>query len=178
MVYTLRKATKEDKSTLNTVELSAASIFERIPELADLKGTHASSEEIENWLTNGRIYIAEDISKPVGFVAAIPMDTALYIAEISTIVEYQGKGVGSALIGAVIDWAREEFTGAKTKPRVTLTTYREVPWNGPWYRRRGFKEVDAGAIGPKHHAKMVYDQEERNFVRPGYTRCCMLWEEE
>jgi hypothetical protein len=25
--------------------------------------------------------------------------------------------------------------------RVTLTTYADVPWNGPWYARHGFAEL-------------------------------------
>lgn len=177
MTFTLRRATEQDLSALNAIEISAASVFERIPELADLKTFHSSPEQIQKWFSNGRIYVAEDLGKVVGFVAAVPMDTAIYIAEISTVVESQGKGVGSALFGAVTKWAREESVLAKSKPRISLTTYREVPWNAPWYRKLGFKEVDAATIGPKHNAKMLYDKEERSLVRPGYTRCCMLWEE-
>jgi GNAT superfamily N-acetyltransferase len=174
--YTLTRATKEDRPTLSAIELDAVSVFSRIPELADLSRIQVPAEQLESWILNGRVYIANDDGKPVGFVAAVPMDTTLYIAEISTIPEYQGKGVGSVLIEAVFAQARET-TVPEQKTRVSLTTYREVPWNGRWYLKRGFKEVDAEALGPKHIAKMVYDREERKLVRPGYTRCCMLWEE-
>ena len=176
--YAVRQATEEDKTTLTAIELNAVALFKTIPALADLGSDHASPEQLSAWLSNGRIYIAEDNGKPVGYVAAVTMDTTLYIAEISSIQEYQGKGVGTRLVAAVFDWARElAAAAAGSRPRVSLTTYREVVWNAPWYRKRGFKEVDAESIGPKHIKKMM-DDGERNLARPGYTRCCMLWEEE
>jgi GNAT superfamily N-acetyltransferase len=174
--YTLTRATEEDLSTLSAIELDAVSVFSRIPELAGFSRNQVPAKQLESWISNGRIYIANDSGRPVGFVAAVPMDTTFYIAEICTIPDYQGQGVGGILIEAVFAWARETAVPGQ-KTRVSLTTYREVPWNGPWYLKRGFKEVDAETLGPKHVAKMVYDREERKLVRPGYTRCCMLWEE-
>jgi hypothetical protein len=32
-------------------------------------------------------------------------------------------------------------------PTVTLTTERNLPWNAPFYRRHGFEEIEAGALG-------------------------------
>lgn len=176
--YALREATENDTKTLTAIELDAVALFKAVPELADLGETHASPDQLSTWLSSGRIYIAEDNGKQVGFVAAVTMDTTLYIAEISTVQEYQGKGVGTTLIAAVLDWARELSAATGSKPRVSLTTYREITWNAPYYRKRGFKEVEAETLGPKHVEKMMYDRGERNLVRPGYTRCCMLWEGE
>jgi hypothetical protein len=31
---------------------------------------------------------------------------------------------------------------------VTLTTFADVPWNAPYYRRLGFADVPPGAQGP------------------------------
>ena len=176
--YTFRRATEKDIDTLTAIETNAASIFKDIPELADLGGSHVAVETIHDWLSNGRVYIAEDNGTPAGFVAAIPRDTAVYVAEVSTLPAYQGKGVGTALLGLVMDWARERAASTDDRPRVSLTTYREVSWNAPWYRKLGFKEVEPETIGPKHVQKVRYDREERNLERNGYTRCCMLWEGE
>ena len=176
--YSLREATEDDKDLLATIELDAVALFKTVPELAYLGESHASPEQLSIWLSAGRIYIAEDNGKAVGFVAAVTMDDTLYIAEISTIQEYQGKGVGLTLISTVFDWARELAAATGSKPRVSLTTYREITWNAPYYRKRGFREVEARTLGPKHVEKMTKDHGERDLVRPGYSRCCMLWEEE
>ena len=36
--------------------------------------------------------------------------------------------------------------------RLTLTTYVDVPWNGPYYRCLGFVPVPDAAIGPQLRA--------------------------
>jgi hypothetical protein len=40
-------------------------------------------------------------------------------------------------------WARSRGLGA-----LTLTTYLEVPWNGPYYERLGFSYLAAGEETP------------------------------
>ena len=44
------------------------------------------------------------------------------------------SGIGAALINTVINDARTSGSSA-----VTLTTFIDVPWNGPYYRRLGFE---------------------------------------
>ena len=109
------------------------------------------------------------------------MDTTIYLAEISVRGDQQSQGAGGLLLDAIFDWGRELAASGREEgyrnPRVSLTTYREVAWNGPWYRRKGFKEVPAESLGPKHVDKMNHDQAERDLLRPGFSRCCMLWEE-
>lgn len=48
--------------------------------------------------------------------------------------EHGRRGIGGALVGSVCDWARASGIAS-----VTLTTYREIPWNEPFYRRLGFE---------------------------------------
>jgi hypothetical protein len=42
---------------------------------------------------------------------------------------------------------------------VTLTTYRDVPWNAPWYARRGFSVLDAGQWGPELSELVRHERE-------------------
>jgi hypothetical protein len=46
-------------------------------------------------------------------------------------------------VEVVLTWSQ-----AAGHPAVTLTTYRDVPWNGPWYRRRGFVDLADADLGP------------------------------
>lgn len=50
---------------------------------------------------------------------------------------WQRQGVGRRLIGAVAEEAKRQGAG-----RLTLTTFIEVPWNAPYYRRLGFRPLD------------------------------------
>jgi GNAT superfamily N-acetyltransferase len=54
--------------------------------------------------------------------------------------------IGAALLDAVAERAR-----AAGLDGLSLSTFREAPWNAPYYRRLGFVEVaggaDAGDVG-------------------------------
>ena len=50
--------------------------------------------------------------------------------------EEQGRGLGRRLAEPALLDARERGLRA-----VTLTTFREVPWNEPWYARLGFRSL-------------------------------------
>ena len=75
---------------------------------------------------------------PVAFLAAETQADGAVIHQLSVARDHQRQGLGSALMAAAIAWAGE--TG---QPRVMLTTFRQVPWNEPYYRRLGFVEPPA-----------------------------------
>ncbi len=55
-------------------------------------------------------------------------------------------------------------------PSLTLTTFRAVPWNEPYYRRLGFVTLDNGQLGPRLRA--VLDAEKQAGL-PIAQRCAM-----
>jgi GNAT superfamily N-acetyltransferase len=179
--YTIRDASTKDIPPLCAIGNAAVTKFGSIPELAHLVGTGedtAMSKKIKQSLDRGRIFVAEHEGQAIGFLGTFDMDSTIYIAEISVHPDFNGKGVGGMLMEAVFAWARKRaLEKGDAVARVSLTTYVEVSWNGPWYQRKGFREVDAASIGPEHAEKMRYDREERGLVKPGYNRCCMLWEQ-
>ncbi|MEU6034913.1 MULTISPECIES: GNAT family N-acetyltransferase [Actinomadura] len=69
---------------------------------------------------------------PVAFAAVRPLDGATYLEQIAVHAGHVRKGIGTRLLRAVLQRA-----GA---PGVTLLTFRDVPWNAPWYARHGFAE--------------------------------------
>jgi N-acetylglutamate synthase-like GNAT family acetyltransferase len=52
-------------------------------------------------------------------------------------LEFQGRGIGRALVETVEAWAVERELGG-----VTLTTFRDVEWNRPLYEHLGFSVLD------------------------------------
>ncbi len=56
------------------------------------------------------------------------------------------------LLDAVCDAA------AVLAPAVTLTTFRDVPWNAPWYARRGFAVLPPERWGPEPAALVEHER--------------------
>jgi GNAT superfamily N-acetyltransferase len=73
---------------------------------------------------------------PVGFVQLEEVDGLAYIVELAVIPKWMRQGIGSALLERACEWAR-----TRGYPAIALTTYADVPWNGPYYARRGFVEI-------------------------------------
>ena len=91
--------------------------------------------DLEAWRKAGRAWVTTDRDgHPVGFVVVDLIDGGAHVEEISVLPELGGKGHGMALMRHVEGWARRK--GLAT---VTLTTFRDVPWNRPWYERRGYR---------------------------------------
>lgn len=176
---TIRAVTASDIDQICQIDTDASSKFASIPALADLAdGSHGPLEfsTVQHWLASGTVYAAEDEKDMLGFTAVQPKDGILYIAELSVREIHQGRGLGTLLLEKVFKHARQtsESIGSSVA-KVSLTTYPDVPWNGPWYQKRGFEEVSAETLGSWHVQKVQQDDEE--LARPGYRRCCMLREE-
>ena len=56
--------------------------------------------------------------------------------ELSVDLAWQGKGIGRQLIARAADHARK--VGLTS---LTLTTFRDVPWNAPFYAKLGFEYI-------------------------------------
>lgn len=78
--------------------------------------------------------------KPIGFVIGLVHPDSYYLAELSVDPAYGRRGVGRALVNhfCATAWAR----GADA---VTLSTFRDVPWNAPFYAKLGFVEIPRAA---------------------------------
>ena len=91
--------------------------------------------DLDRWRKAGRAWVTTDRDgHPVGFVVVDLVDEAAHVEEISVLPDLGGRGHGMALMRHVEKWAR-----AKGFMAVTLTTFSEVPWNRPWYERRGYR---------------------------------------
>lgn len=79
------------------------------------------------------IFVVED--PPVAFIWLREVDGMAYVEKVSVTPSAMRTGVGTALLEHACEWARDaEY------PAITLTTYADVPWNGPFFRARGFAE--------------------------------------
>lgn len=136
----IRLARDNDIAALRSIERSAGAAFRRIADLAWLAdGEVQSAERHRTLITQGTNWVATDAyDRPLGFLSAEVIVSELHILELSVALERQGRGIGKALVLAAIGAARARGLAA-----VTLTTFRDVPWNAPFYRRLGFEVLDA-----------------------------------
>ncbi|MBW4457630.1 MAG: GNAT family N-acetyltransferase [Nostoc indistinguendum CM1-VF10] len=54
--------------------------------------------------------------------------------QIDVAPEHGQRGIGSALVGTVCTWAKQQ--GYRI---VSLSTFRDIPWNAPFYSKLGFQ---------------------------------------
>jgi GNAT superfamily N-acetyltransferase len=107
-----------------------------------------SVEELEAFRAAGRAWVAVDgRDRPVAYLLAAVVDGALHVAQVSVASAQARQGLGTALVDHLAAVA-----AAEGRPAVTLTTFRDVPWNAPYYRRLGFAVVEPGEQGPELRA--------------------------
>ena len=73
---------------------------------------------------------------PVGLCRIDAVGEGAHLEQLSVRPEYGRRGIGRSLLRAGIEWAR-----AHDYDELTLTTYRDVSWNGPFYASEGFVEI-------------------------------------
>ncbi|MGO4571145.1 GNAT family N-acetyltransferase [Microvirga sp. 2TAF3] len=152
---TIRIARTEDLDKLAPIERSAASMFRDVGLVWLAEGDTMDPAVLAALCRDGTLWAAVDgEDEPVGFLAAHALDDAFYIAEISVARSHQWQGIGVRLIAAATDHARAAGFGT-----MTLTTYRDLPWNGPFYAKLGFMEVDPAEAEPGHVGKLRAEAE-------------------
>jgi GNAT superfamily N-acetyltransferase/uncharacterized damage-inducible protein DinB len=113
----------------------------------------SSVEELDEARQRRRLWVATRDGEIVGFAQAMILDGVAHLDEIDVVPEQMRKGVGSKLIETVCQWA-----GHAGYSKITLSTFRDVPWNRPFYERRGFRVVDPVSLPPQHRALVATEQ--------------------
>ncbi|SEU42360.1 Acetyltransferase (GNAT) family protein [Nonomuraea wenchangensis] len=130
-----------------SVELAADRLFEQVG-ITFPPGTTM----IEEAGDPGRVLVEGE--PPAGFALMGQVDGHLHLDQLAVHPESMRRGIGGRLVTAVLDHAR-----AVGAPRVTLTTYRDVPWNAPWYTRHGFAVLPPEEWGPELRALVEHERE-------------------
>ncbi len=139
MTITIRLAEPADARGLPDIERDAGKSFFAIPDLAWIASDNVmSADEHLPRIATGTVWVAEDAAAGViGFLNAEAIGAELQIWEAAVRGDFQQRGIGARLLGAAFDHARAAGLAA-----VTLTTFRDVAWNAPFYARNGFGIVE------------------------------------
>ncbi len=126
----IRPAALREFALLPFIEAEADTAFEALrPAIATANfpspGTAAEFATAFHIMVAGR--------PPVGFVRLDIVDGQAHLAQIAVTFAYTQQGIGRSLLMAAKAWAQEAGFHA-----MTLTTFKDVPFNAPFYARCGF----------------------------------------
>jgi GNAT superfamily N-acetyltransferase len=96
----------------------------------------------------GLSFCAHDAAAPgqpvVGYIVGRQQDaTTAYLEQIDVLESHGQRGIGAALVAKFCGAAAAG--GANT---IVLSTFRDIPWNGPFYAKLGFEEIAPEALTP------------------------------
>ncbi len=113
-----------------------------------------SRSDLLAYIGTGRAWLAEIEGRGIGYALAEVVDAAGHLEQVSIHPEFGRQGIGRKLIETVVSWAR-----AERMPYLSLLTFREVPWNGPYYERLGFRLVKDAELLPELRARREHERQ-------------------
>lgn len=134
----IRLSRKEDAAAFHLVEEDAAGLLRDEPSLHGIPiPPSASVDDHAKVIAKGRSLTAVVGEDVVGFAAAAPVGRVVHLHELSVAQRMQRRGIGATLLEALaIDSRNSGFRA------ITLNTFKDVPWNAPFYARHGFIVVE------------------------------------
>jgi GNAT superfamily N-acetyltransferase len=149
----IRRGRREEIPLLNAIEREAGRRFDAIPWLADVPEVLAPVDGLAAAYGRGQVWVAAAADgRLVGFAYADLLDGGVHLEELDVLPDWGGRGIGRALVATVCADA-----AARGLPTVTLTTFRDVPWNAPFYARLGFRVLEPEALTPGLAALVAYE---------------------
>ena len=136
MVHLIRIAQPHELARIQHIEDDAGQRF--LSEgFSDAEMPGLPVEMISTAMAEGLLFVAVDADDtPVAFALCLLRPGALHLEELDVLLAQQGQGLGRSLLDQVIRAAQE-----RGLPKVTLTTYRDISFNAPFYARYGFSEL-------------------------------------
>lgn len=141
--YSIASARPQDLSRLPAIELAAARLLAGWAPESVLNET-TGSDVLQTAQRDGHLWVAlaDDVAVGFAHVRVHEPDVA-HLEEIDVEPAHGRRGLGTKLVLHVCDWAARNGYEA-----VTLTTFRDVPWNMPFYARLGFELVPEAQRSP------------------------------
>jgi predicted N-acetyltransferase YhbS len=159
-----RPARPDEIETIRALERASAQRFVGLMDaLAADEPSPASILAIR--IADGGLIVAMEDGAVVGFAMFRRVEARAYVEQLDVLPSFAGRGIGAALLDEVAAQAR-----ATGLDGLSLSTFREVPWNAPYYRRLGFVEVADEALTPgmrairEEHLARGLDEDARVFM--------------
>lgn len=140
-IYTIRPAEQRDLPRLPEIERAAASLF-RNTAYSYLSDDDPVSQEVD--LEHELVWVIVDqADQAIGFAIFRPIDIGVHLHELDIDPRYGRRGLGRRLIEAFAEWSKQDGASA-----LTLSTFEDLAWNGPYYARLGFVKLNDEQLSP------------------------------
>ncbi|GAB3534893.1 GNAT family N-acetyltransferase [Arthrobacter tecti] len=163
----IRVARPDDLAHLFEIERTAGAAFRDLDMASVADDEPPSVNVLRAYQSAGRAWVAtNDVDEPIAYLVVDVVDEAAHIEQVSVHPNYARQGLGRQLLNAAEAWARQQGLTA-----MTLTTFIDVPWNGPYYARLGFQVVAENEWAPgqrriwEHEAAVGLDAWPRAVMR-------------
>ena len=141
--YFITTARPRDLTRLPAIELAAARLLAGHAPESVLHET-TGRDVFEKAQSAGHLWVAllDDVAVGFAHVEVIERESA-HLEEIDVEPAHGRRGLGTRLVLRVCDWAAGNGYAS-----VTLTTFRDLRWNMPFYARLGFEIVPRAQLSP------------------------------
>ena len=163
----IRRTRAGDLSVLQDIEVAAGAQFRDLDMDLVADDDPPSADELSSYVDLGQAWVSTDANdRPVGYLLLLVVDGAAHIEQVSVHPDHARRRIGRSLVEHAARWATQHDFSV-----LTLTTFTDVPWNGPYYRRLGFEEIPNADLGPdlrrirRHEAEHGLDRWPRVAMR-------------
>ncbi len=147
----IRSPRPDELEALRSIERDAGRTFAGIG-LAEVAADEPLSvAQLEAFRSAGRVWVAVDgRDRPAAYLLSAVVDGCAHIEQVSVAPRHARQGLGAALVDQL-----EATAVTERRPALTLTAFRDVPWNAPYYRRLGFVVVEPADQGSELRALLA-----------------------
>ena len=153
----IRPAVTSDLARMQAIEVAAGAMFRPLGMDLVADEDPFTVDELRSYADAGRAWVAvpSDGGEAAGYLLLDVVDGAAHVEQVTVHPGAARRGIGRALVEHAARWAVDGgFTA------MTLTTIRDVPWNGPYYERLGFSYLAPDEEGPG--VRTIRDHERAN----------------
>jgi len=154
--FSIALAVRDDIGHLAHVEAAAAGVFKDTAFEAEIGSDTLAESILVGCMNANLLWVVRCLERkaPVAFAVLLDHGSAAHLQEISVDAAFARQGVGTQLMNHVLFSLRERGYQA-----VTLSTYKELPWNAPFYKRFGFESLRPDELSPA--LRMIREKEQK-----------------
>jgi GNAT superfamily N-acetyltransferase len=139
----LRAGNSADVDALQALQLRAGILFRDAGLLAIADSPPTDAATFDASIRDDLLHVAMIADRLAGFTLALQSEADCHLEQMSVDPAFGRRGVGGVLLRHLVELAR-----SRGCERVTLSTFSDLAWNGPFYERFGFAYVPSGDLTP------------------------------